>query len=296
MKLFYLMVGASALCGAQAAQAQDADTSVQRLERRIDSLEKTDISEPAMVLGIDGTAPPKPKEFEFSIGAPFTYNSNVENAELGRKQAFHAVPMMQLDWRKSEGVIRPFARVHIDGDFYTRHSENDGSTALARFGIKIVEPGLGTTAPYLHYTPALVYDKFFGDHLVTLHNFAAGVTTKFDLKPTILTIDVQAMRREASLNTVEQNRFGATVKLSGDINDRLSWAVDQTVQSRFYTGGANDGRRDVNFLSNAGLSWVVAENRAIDFGISFEGNDSDRFGKSYSTWDIGPTIGLAWQF
>lgn len=296
MKLVHLLIGASLLCGAQAAQAQDADTSVQRIERRLDALDNIDDIEPAMVLGLDGSAPPKPKEFEFSIKIPFTYNSNVENSDLGRKQAFHAVPTLQLNWRKSEGLIRPFARLHLDGDFYTRHSENDGSNALARFGIKIVEPGLGNTAPYLHYTPALVYDKFFENHLVTVHNFTAGVTTKFDLKPATLTIDVQAMRREATVNTIEQNRFGTTVQLSGDINDSLSWAVDQTVQGRFYNGGSSDGREDVNFLSNVGLTWAVAKNRAIDFGISFERNESNRFGKSYSTWDIGPTVGLAWQF
>jgi hypothetical protein len=296
MKIAKLTIGTALLCGAPAVQAQDVDTSVQRTEKRIDALDKIDDPAPAMIVGLDGTAPPKPKEFEFSIAVPFTYNSNVENADLGRKQAFHGVPMMQLDWRKSTGVVRPFARIHLDGDFYTRRSENDGSTALARVGIKIVDPKLGDTAPYIHYTPALIYDKFFGDHLVTLHNFAAGVTTKFDLKPTVLTIDVQAARREATLETVEQNRFGATVKLSGDINDRLSWAIDQTVQGRFYTGGASDGRKDVNFVTNAGLSWVLAENGGFDFGIAFERNDSNRVGKSYSTWDIGPTIGFAWKF
>jgi hypothetical protein len=296
MRHVKLIIGASLLCSTHVLHAQDADTSVQRTEKRIDALEKIDDPEPEMILGLDGGVPPKPKEFEFSIAVPFTYNSNVENADLGRKQAFHGVPMTQLDWRKSSGVVRPFARLHLDGDFYTRHSENDGSTALARFGIKIVDPKLGNTAPYLHYTPALIYDKFFGDHLVTLHNFAAGVTTKFDLRPTLLTIDVQAARREATLKAVEQNRIGATVKLSGDINDRLSWAIDQTVQARFYTGGPNDGREDVNFVTNAGLSWVIAENGGFDFGISFERNDSSRPGKSYSTWDIGPSLGFAWKF
>lgn len=296
MKVFKVIIGASLLGCAPIAQAQDADTSVQRIDRRIDMLDKIDDPEPANVVGLDGSVPPKPKEFEFSLAVPFTYNSNVENADVGRKQAFHTAPNVQIDWRKSTGVIRPFARLYLDGDFYTSHSENDGSTALARVGIKIVDPLLGNTAPYLHYTPALVYDKFLGDHLVTLHNFTAGVTSKFDLKPTVLTIDVHAVRREATLEAIEQNRFGATVKLSGDINDRLSWAVDQTVQARFYNGGASDGRDDVNFVTNAGLSWTIAENGGVDFGVSFERNDSSRAGKSYSTWDFGPKVGFGWKF
>jgi hypothetical protein len=291
--LFFVALVFSA---SQPVLAQDADTSVQRIDRRINAIDKIDAPEPAMILAEDGTAPEKPKEFEFSLTLPFTFNSNVENADIGRKQAFHALPSMQIDWRKSSGVIRPFARLYADADFYTRHSENDGSTALARVGVKIVDPKLGNTAPYFHYTPALVYDKFFGDRLVTLHNFTAGMTTKFDLKSAALTIDVHAVRREATLKTIEQNRFGTTLKLSGDINERLSWAIDQTVQARFYTGGASDGRDDVNFVTNAGLSWAIAENGGFDFGVSFERNDSSRAGKSYSTWDIGPTLGFGWKF
>ncbi|MBL0923290.1 MAG: hypothetical protein IBJ12_02335 [Sphingomonadaceae bacterium] len=291
-----LFIVAIVFSATQPVYGQDADTSVQRIDRRIDMLDRIEDPEPAMVVGLDGGAPPKPKEFEISLTLPFTFNSNVENAGTGRKQAFHALPSMQIDWRKSSGVVRPFARLYADADFYTRHSENDGSTTLARVGVKIVEPKLGNTAPYLHYTPALVYDKFFGERLVTLHNFTAGVTTKFDLKSAALTIDVHAVRREATLKTIEQNRFGTTLKLSGDINERLSWAIDQTVQARFYTGGASDGRDDVNFVTNAGLSWAIADNGGFDFGISFERNDSSRVGKSYSTWDIGPTVGFGWKF
>jgi hypothetical protein len=292
MKLKIEILIAAAVIGgvSSTAVAQTAESTVQRADFRLGRTDKPEV-EPSF--RDFGTAKP----FQLTFTLPITYNTNVENSPTKQKQSPHFVPTLQMDWKKSEGTVRPFFRVKADSDFYTKHSDNDGATFSGRMGIKVFDPTLGKLVPYIHYSPVLIFERGFKSHQVTLHSFTAGAAGKFTLGQTELGVDFQGARREATLRNFELNRAGLTVSLSGDITpDKLSWSVDQSVNGKFYTGGTNKGRHDTNFITNAGLSWSIGTSRTVDLGVSFEHNSSNRVGKNYSAWDIGPSLGLAWKF
>lgn len=283
--------GTASLLLASAAAAQGGDTAAERADARLNRLDRPERLEPPALRGEAGKPP-----FTFTLTAPFTFNSNVENASANTKSAFHANPSARLDWKQQSGTVRFFGRIVADADYYTRYKENDASTLSARFGFRIVKDSLKGVTPYAHYTPVIVYGRSFGDHQLTLHTLAAGVRADFKIGKLAAGADVQVARREATLAAAEQNRVTLALDVGGDIvPDRLSWSVSHTFQGRLYTGGANDGRDDINFLTTAGLTWTIGR-ATLELGATFERNASNRAGKDYSTFDAGPSLTFAVPF
>ncbi len=297
LKLLRYSVAASCLALATAAVAQDNETVADRVESRLDRLDRPEPRELRGPVGPAGIAEPAKKPpFTFTLTLPFTFNSNVENADSGTRSAFHSAPSALLQWKRQTGTFRPFTRVVVDNDYYTRHSENDASSISARFGFQIVSKDLGHFTPYAHYTPVAAYVRAFKDHQVTLHTFAAGVRGDWESGDLTIGLDLQVARREATIAAVEQNRAGLTIELSGPISEQVGWSISQAVQGRAYTGGTNDGREDVNLTTTAGLTWEINDRTKLELGASFEHNASNRAMKDYSTFDVGPSLSFTYKF
>jgi len=109
--------------------------------------------------------------------------------------------------------------------------------------------------------------------------------------------DFQIARRDASNSVANRNQAGISLLFLGDfVPDKVSWSLSQAAQARHYTGGANEGRDDLNFVTSAGVSVVLSKLFSLEVNASFEHNSSDRTGKDYSVFDIGPSIVLSVPF
>ena len=287
-----------------AAVGQDlpADTAADRSDARFSRLEQLD-RDFGPERGLDAAAKAKPP-FSLRLSMPFTYNSNVGNLEYGKKHDFHATPSARLDYSRPTGDFVVFARAAADGDIYIDYGDSNASTLTGRLGIRWEKSGLGPLKPYFHYSPTIIYSGAFSDRLVTLHNFTVGVGGKIPINKVTFAFDLQGTRREATLPGSEQDRFRLGFTFSGSVTKTIAWSIDQGVSRRQYTGGASDGRRDTNLLTVVGFSAALNPKAAasgavatfVDIDVSLERNFSNRDGKDYSVWDIGPTLTLKTAF
>lgn len=234
--------------------------------------------------------------FMLTLAAPVTWNSNVLLADGGpHKASVHITPSARLEWH-SGGAFQVFARAQADHDFYTEGSSYDASTLGGRVGVRLTDDSIGGFRPYAHYSPVMIFEGGFANRQVTLHNFTAGLGRSFDMGGgTTLAVDLSGTRREASRRASEQNRVTGLVSLSGAIGQSFGWALEQSVQQRWYTGGANDGRDDLNLISTLAFSYQPSPRGSLDFGVSFERNASDRLARDFSVWDVGPSVSFTWK-
>lgn len=290
-------IAASLMCVPQVAAAQASDTAADRADARLARLDRDRSERVERFPAADGAAPAAKPPFSLSITVPFAYNSNVENAGSGRKDAFHTNPSAVIDYRQQTGRLRLFARVGTDADAYTEHSENNASSLFGRIGMRLHADELGSAKPYLQYAPVAIYGSRFRDHQLTLHTVTLGAGGEIPVGASSLSYDVNVARREATAAAAERTQVSGSAELSGDfVPDKLGWSIGARVQGRFYTGGTNDGRNDVNFNATAGVSLPLSESIGLDIGITLERNSSNRDGKDYTTLDVGPSLRLKVPF
>lgn len=281
---------ASALCTAPAL-AQSEDSIVEHADSRDLRRDQQDEEEEKRYALAGGT-----RDFTVTVTLPFSYNSNIEGAPSGERDAFHANPSIELEWERNLGGAIVFALAGADQDLYSRFTANNGASLWGAFGILGDEAELGFE-PYVEYAPVSIHESGFGSHLVTLHDLKFGLNKTFALGGSLgLTANAEFRRREATSANSEQNRVGGSIELSGDIAADLGWSVEQYVQGRFFTGGTNTGRNDFYLASRAALSWFPTSAIDVDFTVFFEHNDSNRPDREFSTWDIGPSVAFAFHF
>jgi hypothetical protein len=301
---------AIALPASTSAQILPADKVAERADARLQRLEST-LAEPRAARGplstSSTTTVAKDPEFTLTIAVPLAYNSNIENAGTGEIEAFHAAPSAKLDWaHQLSPNVTLIARIAADYDWYPRHSEDDGATLGGRIGVVISDAKLGPIRPYAHYTPTMIYAGFFEQRQVTTHTFAIGAKGKTPVTPTTkLSFDLQYARREATVATSEFDRGLLALGFEGKLGDKgATWSVSETIVFKQYRGGTNIGRRDTNFLTEAGISIPLNDTGddsrksawSVDIGVTFERNTSNRAAKEYSVWDVGPSFGLSKAF
>ena len=287
---------------AAAGQDLPAETAADRADSRLSRLEQQDRD--FGPIRVSGAAPGVTPPFSLRVSLPFTYNTNVGNFENGGKDDFHATPSVRLDYSRPTGAFVVYARAAADGDIYIDYDDSNASTLSGRLGIRWEEPGLGPLKPYFQYSPTIIYSGGFSDSAVTLHDLTVGVGGAIPLNNITFAFDLQGTRREATLPGSEQDRVRLGLNFSGSVTRTIAWSIDQTAARRDYTGGANDGRCDTNLLTVAGISAALNPEAAasgaaaifLHLNVSYERNLSNRDGKDYSVWDIGPTLTLRTAF
>lgn len=286
-------VGAAGLASQANAQTSP-DKSVERIEQRIDRLDRLDTAERMRSRGAAEELPPP---WALTIGVPFTYNSNVANAETGKDQAFHASPSISLarDWDLGSKVTLS-TDVGGDLDVYTEFSDNDLSDWYANARVTIGDASTAI-APYADYLVLALYEKRFDAHIATLHGFTVGASRAWKSgEKGMLILDVNASRREATIKTLELNRLSVTGQYRFQIDERSKLIFAAGGQYSDYSGGVARKRNDK--LLRASVTWDRALNSSLSLKLKaqFERNWSDTATKSYSVWDIGPTVTLTSRF
>lgn len=263
---------------------------------RIDSRSDIGDADESEAFFLEGGAPPK-LNWELAVGIPFTFNSNVTNAATGRLSAFHATPSVSLkrtwDLGSSAKLI---VSAGADADVYTEYGTNDFSTLNGSAELNTGDP-TAALAPYARYTAVAAYGGQFESHKFTHHTFGAGVRRKFVLASgNELGIDANIMRREADLPGLEQFRYSGSANLKSPIDPRTAWSLQLRLQRYDYTGGANAARADTNLKAALGLTRKLADAMSINFDMSLVRNWSNTALKSYSTFDVGPTLKFLTKF
>lgn len=280
-----LLVGAPFDAFAQTDPDDAANRADARLERRSER-------DPADIRGFDAAAP---KPWSLSIGTPLRYASNPVNAETGAIGSAYFDPSITLGRSWDLGGAKLSFETGADAQTFTSHSENDLSTLYGNLRLSFGEGS--PVKPYVDYTVLALYDGQFESHAVTLHQFTVGAKAQLPVgKADTLVVDANVMRREASVATVEQIRYGLTLKLKHVFDPASRLVLSARGRYADYTGGSASTRTDKNLLLGALYEHDLSASASVDLGVTFERNWSNKVGKSYSAFEVGPSITLTASF
>jgi hypothetical protein len=275
---------------ASIGHAQSTDQIVDRTESRLDhAIDR----EPRAIAALDGNAPP-PWSLSFSL--PVTYSTNIANSEHGTRSSVHANPSVAIGREWLVGPATISVEAGADADIYETDDIFDSSTLYgsvrASFG-----KAEGSIAPYVDYTILGIFDGVFDNHAVTLHQLSAGAANVTRLSENAsLSFDANVMRREASVREVEQTRGSLAAKYKYRADEKTTWVLGLRGQYASYTGGFSSGRDDKNLRAFAAINYDLSDQASVVLQARLDRNWSDRAGKDYAAWDMGPALNFVFGF
>lgn len=303
-----LLGGAAALISLSApARAQSADAAGDRISRQLERITVPKRQRAAPQIGPDGSVPlsasfeiPRTEDVTFTLSAPVAWTNNAGYAENNGRSSFHVTPAAQVRaWKhlqNSSLVLE--GRATVASDIYSRAEENNLSFLQARFEARL-EGALGHGwTPYARYQPRVEFsDAQFSKFDSTLHDFTIGATGT--LKPESglpVQVTVFIMRREATKPARERYQPGLTLGIGRHFGESaFSWSLEQSVQGRFFTGGANDGREDFYASTEAALKWTPRDGSPWEISLldaTLELNSSNFAQHDYAVLNVGTKVAL----
>ena len=147
--------------------------------------------------------------------------------------------------------------------------------------------------PYVAYTPIFVYGDLLSDYLLTAQEVGGGVGIPLWQKSGAqLGLEANYTYRFATIAEFEGHRPYVKLSYAQPISGGAKFVLEGSVRPRIFTGGASDGREDLNLLSKASVSVPLSPALQLQLNAEHEYNNSNRDGGSYSVWDIGPKLVL----
>lgn len=241
------------------------------------------------------------EDWKLEAAIPLAFSSNPAKLHTDERDAGHLTPNVAVTWGKPVGGYSVSATAGLIYDRYTSHSVDGTSIAFGNFQIVHGDPTVAFT-PTISYAPTAVFDEFLGNHKAVTHDIYAGLVRKLIVPvphsnmPFNVTLNIGYTRREASVALLEQHRPALVVQIDRKVSERLSWRIKQVVRGEFSTNGGTKGRADLYLQTGVALSYLFAQTASLSAGFTFDRNESNKFAKDYSTWDVGPTLGITLPF
>lgn len=240
-------------------------------------------------------------DWKLEVAIPLAFSSNPAKLHTDERDAGHLTPNIAVTWGKSVGGYSVSAAAGSIYDRYTSRSVDGTSIAFGNLQIVHGNPSVAF-APTISYAPTAVFDEFLGNHKAVTHDLYAGLVRKLVIPvrhsnmPFNVTLNIGYTRREASVAFLEQHRPAVVVQIDRKVGERLSWRIRQIVRGEFSTNGGTKGRADLYLQTGVALSYLIARTASVSAGFTFDRNESNKFSKDYSTWDVGPTLGISLPF
>lgn len=285
---------ALAVLSAPVAAQTTPDKDINRVENRLERKRDRVVDKVEMTISKSDEQVEKPAQpFTLSFGSPIAYSSNIGNDETGALGSTYADPSLSLTGEWSLGPAVLTVEGGVDAQIFSSHSAYDNATAYGTVNLTLP----GVVSPYADYTVASIYDGIFADHSVTLHMFTLGASSEIALGDSdLLVIDANAMRRESAIPEVEQWRYGLSGQWVHILENGSTFALSARGRYADYTCGTAATRTDKNLRLAATYKLPLDEGLSLKIGASFERNWSNRANKSYSVWDLGPTVTFSRKF
>jgi hypothetical protein len=274
-----------------ALQAQGNDAQADRIDSQLD---RVPTRLPDQIFAFDGAAPPTSTITLVAI-LPVKWTNNAGYAQDDEEEAAHATPSLEMRAVRTSTSLRLEGRASISTDAYTRAEENNLS--LLRFRVELGgrQTNVLGMLPYIRYQPVIEFsDAHLGTYSKTKHDFSiGGVRT---IRPGT-EFRLFATRRESTDPNSERFQLGMSLTIKGPLSqdERWSWSVAPGLESRFFTGGTNDGRTDIYLSTEAAISWAPKSDSPWTFNAltaTVERNLSDAAGRDYFVLNIGSSISV----
>ena len=237
---------------------------------------------------------PETSSVTFSLAAPMAWTNNAGYSDDDTRSAFHVSPAAQVKASKTIGDVRLEGRASLGSDIYSRAEENNLSFLQARFQLSVAHAGPWRFTPYFRYRARAEYsDSFFGEYDSTIHDFSVGGTkdiSAFFKVP--VTLDLFVLRRESTSAGRERWQPGATASAEGSFgHSQWGWSLEQSIQGRFFTAGANEGRNDFYASTYGGITLNIGRKWKLTVAeATLEWNSSDAADRDYLVLNVGASL------
>ncbi len=256
--------------------------------------------------------------FEFALTLPVLYSSSVvgalDDAVVEDRPDWHADPDLTLEWEKQLSSVRLTLAAGAALERYAEVRDADLDAVAAGLTVELTDGASDLLVPFLEYEGAASFDPLFAHRTEKVHDVAIGFTTGlgFDTQgdripfdsadapgSTALEFEVRAGRRFADPRSLERTFLEAGVEAERILSDTLSVAVESALKIRWYD---ERDRIDVKPAIELSLLWTPEwltrslPDAELALLFSWERNMSTLPSKSYTRWEGGPLVTLAYEF
>jgi hypothetical protein len=298
---------------AAAAQAQGVGDRPERSERR----------------DTDGKTPEKSADKDFTIGIdiPARYSSNVTSAStdsiVENRPDGHVTPEVYLKWSHQYDWFKASAEIGASVDRYFKTSDANLDSLHSTLKIAKTDGKHEYFVPYAMFSTDMFFLPTFKTPDITYNDVAAGFYSGLAWRdkqriPYVDSLipysdagepgDVSFLfdarfGRRMSDTASYQNTF-ASARVTGTYFISSDWRVEANtgIRARWYEDYHGERRTDWRPSAALGLIWTpdwlkkLAKRSELSLNLEYYRNYSNIPDKSYSLWEVGPTLSLRTKF
>jgi hypothetical protein len=261
--------------------------------------------------------------WDIEINLPFYWTSNAvqtfgEQANVvgPPKADWHVNPDALLRYTYQFDWVKLSAKLGAGEDRYFQQISLNQDAVYATLKAQFTDGRSDIFVPYIAYTPEVDFLPFFAHWQESLQDFYGGFTSGIGFKGGKLIryadaidpgdwsvlFDVSAGQRLAAPSAFE-NTFS---RVSADIiyvaKPELSFWLTGAYRYRHYPDFFGDVRHDNRLSAITRAVWTPdwltrrIKSAEIDFEIAWYKNYSNIASERYTSWELGPSVLLAWHF
>ena len=264
---------------------------------------------------------PQSKDFRFLLELPIEWTSGVSVAGADgtplQTGAWHGTPDITLKWSHQFANLKISASLGLTSDRYYQEADYDANTVEGTIKLLLTDGNPAVLVPYFKYTGRIDIAGQFDGIDDTTQDMSLGAISGFGLAPDgkllsfsdasdagdgSLGIDLRAGHRFSDSGDLRMFFAQIELPLEYVVDDDLTMDLTPSFQMRFYDQYYLGYRRDWKAGAELKVLWSpdwlrsVLPGGELNTRINYLSSVSNIVGKSYSLWDIGPSIALESKF
>jgi len=267
------------------------------------------------------------KDFTFEFNLPLRWSSSVvsgsKDSVLDAHSDVHATPELYLKWSHQYDWFKATADIGASLDRYARSPDANLDAVYNSFKIAKTDGEHELFVPYALFSNSIYFDPTFKNTGIAYHDFAAGFYSGIawrdkELIPykdsmihfsdaekaddfSIL-FDARVGRRLSDQTDYQNTFVQAKIELTYYITESLRFSLTPNIRVRWYDDYFGEARRDWRSGARVSFNWSpdwlkkLSKRSELGFDIDYVRNHSNLPEKSYSLWEVGPTLSLRTKF
>ena len=267
------------------------------------------------------------KDFTIGVDLPARYSSSVTSASIDSiiedRPDRHVTPEVYLKWSHQYDWLKASFEVGASMDRYLKSSDANLDSVHSSFKIAKTDGKNEYFVPYASFSTDMFFLPTFKQPDITYHDAAVGfysgvawrdkeripyvdslIPYSDASKPGDVSIIFDGrLGRRMSETTSYQNTFIlGRVTAAYVISDTWRMEATASFRTRWYEDYHGEKRRDLRPSTSIGLvwspEWLTKIVKRSELAVNFEyyRNYSNIPEKSYSLWEVGPTLSLRTKF
>jgi hypothetical protein len=261
--------------------------------------------------------------WDIEINLPLSWTSNAvqqfgEQADVvgPPKSDWHVTPDALLRYTYQFDWVKLSAKLDVGEDRYFQQITVNQDAVYATLKAEFTDGRSDIFVPYVAYTPEVDFLPFFAHWQASLQDFYGGFTSGIGFKDAKLAryadaidpgdwsmlFDVRAGQRLAAPSAFENTFFRVSADIIYVVKPELSFWLTGAYRYRHYPDFFGDVRHDSRLSAITRAVWTPdwltrrIKSAEISFEVAWYKNYSNIASERYTSWELGPSVLLAWHF